>query len=109
MNRLKHIDKRWLFLVVIVVGIGVALLPPVKSRLSVQYELLRTRVIYFFNPPSEAVFEPSEENPLTVETAVGTVRAEMLLTLTPEATATPPPTDAGPTAKPTVTYTRQDD
>lgn len=71
-----------------------------RSRLSTQYELLRTRIVYFFNPPSEAVFEPSEQIPFTVETAVGTARAEMLLTLTPKATPTP---KAGPTAKPTVT------
>ncbi|MBI2330838.1 MAG: C39 family peptidase [Chloroflexi bacterium] len=104
MNRLKNIDKRWFILVVFVVGIGVALLPPVKSRLSTQYELLRTRIVYFFNPPSEAVFEPSETDPLTVETAVGTARAEMLLTLTPEIKATATP-KAGPTAKPTLTST----
>ncbi|MBK7450424.1 MAG: C39 family peptidase [Anaerolineales bacterium] len=105
MNKLKNIDKRWFILaviVIIVLGVGIALLPPVKSRLSTQYELLRTRIVYFFNPPSEAVFEPSEPNPLTIETAVGTARAEMLLTLTPKATSTP---KAGPTVKPTVTTT----
>ena len=80
MQRLKNIDKHWLILVVVVIGVGIALLPPVKSRLTTQYELLRTRIVYFFNPPSEAVFEPSETNPFTVETANGTVRAEMLLT-----------------------------
>lgn len=105
MNRLKNIDKRWLILIVVVIGILIALLPPVKSRLSTQYELLRTRVVYFFNPPSEAVFEPSgETDPLTIETAVATARAEMLLTLTPEVTVTPT-LMAGPTAKPTVTTT----
>ena len=106
MNRLKNIDKRWLILAVVVVIIGIVLFPPVRNRLSVQYELLRTRIVYFFNPPSEAVFQPSgEEELLTVETAVGTVRAEMLLTLTPEATSTPKATKTGPTAKPTVTST----
>lgn len=104
MQRLKNIDKHWLILVVVVIGVGIALLPPVKSRLTTQYELLRTRIVYFFNPPSEAVFEPSETNPFTVETAIGTVRAEMLLTLTPESKATSTP-KAGPTAKPTLTST----
>ncbi len=106
MNRLKNIDKRWLILAAVVVIIGIALLPPVRNRLSIQYDLLRTRIVYFFNPPSEAVFEPSgESEPLTVETAIGTVRAEMLLTLTPEATPTPKATKVGPTAKPTITAT----
>ncbi|MCQ3937694.1 MAG: hypothetical protein DPW18_11700 [Chloroflexi bacterium] len=102
MNRFGNINKRWLVLGVVAFGILIALLPPVRARLSTQFELLRTRVVYFFNPPSEAVFEPSEQIPFTVETAVGTARAEMLLTLTPKATPTP---KAGPTAKPTVTPT----
>ncbi|GAB1469873.1 hypothetical protein MASR2M66_07500 [Chloroflexota bacterium] len=105
MNRLKNIDKRWWILtgIAIVIVIIIAMLPPVKSRIAIQYELLRTRVVYFFNPPSEAVFEPGgETEPLTIETAVGTARAEILLTLTPKATATP---KAGPTAKPTLTTT----
>lgn len=103
MNRLKKIDKRWYILIVLVLGVVIAFLPPIRSRLSTQYELIRTRIVYFFNPPSEAVFEPGgESNPLTVETAVGTARAEFLLTLTPEATSTPKP---GPTAKPTITST----
>lgn len=103
MNRLKNIDKRWLILVV-VIGIVVALVPPVRNRLTLQYELLRARIIFYFNPPSEAVFEPSgETEPLTVETAIGTARAEMLLTLTPEVTMTPQATKIDPTAKPTIT------
>jgi len=103
MNKIKNIDKRWWIVAAIVLFIGIALLPPVKSRISAQYELLRTRVIYFFRPPSEAVFEPGgETNPLTIETAIGTARAEMILTLTPKATSTP---KTGPTPKPTITTT----
>lgn len=106
MEKLKTIDKRWWIFATVVLVIGIALIPPIKNRLSTQYELLRTRVVYFFNPPSEAVFEPGgETNPLTVETAVGTARAEMLLTLTPAATVTPKATKTGPTAKPTITST----
>jgi tetratricopeptide (TPR) repeat protein len=105
MNRLKNINKRWLILVVFAIGVGVAFLPPVKSRIAAQYELMRVRVFYFFNPPGETVFEPGEENSLTMENAVETARAEMLLTLTPEATVTPTSTKAGPTPKPTITST----
>lgn len=106
MNRLKNTDKRWYILIVLVLGVIIALLPPVRTRLSTQYELLRTRIVYFFNPPSEAVFEPGgETDPMTVETAIGTVRAEMLLTLTPEAPASTSTPKPGPTAKPTITPT----
>ena len=105
MNKLRNIDKRWLIAGVVAIGILIALLPPVRNRISTQFELLRTRVIYFFNPPSEAVFEPSEQNPLTIETAIGTARAEINLTLTPKAPASTSTPKPGPTAKPTITPT----
>jgi hypothetical protein len=106
MDKLKNLNKRWWIVAAFFLIISIALLPPVRNRLSNQYEQLRTRIVYFFNPPDEAIFEPSgETGPLTVETAIGTVRAEMLLTLTPPATLTPQATTAGPTAKPTITPT----
>ena len=48
------------------------------------------------------MFQPSEQNPLTVETAIGTARAEMILTLTPASTSTPKPVS---TSQPTLTPT----
>lgn len=107
MNKLKNIDKRWFILaviVIIVLGVGIALLPPVRSRLEVRYELLRARIVTYFNPPGEAIFEPSGQvDPLTIETAIGTARAEMLLTLTPNVTMTPQTTEFLPTVNPTNT------
>lgn len=102
MKKLATIDKRWLVLALLAIGILIALLPPIRSRLETRIDLLRTRIVYFFNPPSEAVFQPGEQNPFTVETAVGTARAELSLTLTPKATSTP---KAGPTLTPTITTT----
>lgn len=93
LSKLKQINKKWYIPIGILLIIGIYFLPPVHDRLSTRVELLRTRIIYFFNPPSEAVFQPSEQtqNPLTVETAVGTARAEMMLTLTPASTPTVKP------------------
>lgn len=105
MNRLKNLDKRWWIVAAVALIIGIALLPPVRTRLVAQYDLIRIRVFYLFNTPEENIFQPGEENPFTVETAVGTARAEMLLTLTPEPTRTRAPTQTGPTAKPTTTPT----
>jgi tetratricopeptide (TPR) repeat protein len=102
MERLKKINKLWLIPVTLLLGIGVYYLPPVHSRLSTRVDLIRTRIIYFFNPPSEAVFTPGGENPLTIETVIGTTRAEYELTLTPQATSTPRP---GPTATKTIAPT----
>ena len=102
MNRIKKINKLWLIPAVLLLGIGLYFIPPVHDRLSPRVDLLRTRVIYFFKPPAEAVFQPSGQTQLTIETAIATARAEMLLTLTPKATSTP---KQGPTLTPTVTPT----
>lgn len=101
-EKIKKINKYWLILLGLVLVVGICFLPPVRSRLETRFDLLRTRIVYFFNPPSEAVFQPVEQNPLTIETAVGTARAELSLTLTPQATSTP---KAGPTLTPTITTT----
>ena len=102
MQRLKNINKLWLIPIALVLAIGIYFIPPVHSRLSTRVDLIRTRIVYFFNPPSEAVFQPGEPNPLTIETALGTARVEIALTLTPQATATRKP---GPTATRTITPT----
>ena len=102
--------KYWLiplaFVFVIALAIGIYFLPPVHSRLAWRVDELRTKIIYYFNPPSEAVFHPSGETALTIETAIVTARAEFLLTLTPQATTSPLSTSTptpGPTPSPTVT------
>ncbi len=102
MKRLTKINKLWLIPLAILFIVGVYFLPPVHDRLSTRVDLLRTRIIYFFNPPNEAVFQPSGETALTIETVIATTRAEYLLTLTPPATATPRPIS---TLIPTITST----
>ncbi|MCA2000795.1 MAG: C39 family peptidase [Chloroflexi bacterium] len=94
----------WLIPLGLTLLIGAYFLPPVHSRLAWRVDELRTKIIYYFNPPSEAVFQPSGAAALTVETAVATVRAEYLMTLTPQATETAIPT-LGPTPTPTVAST----
>ncbi len=108
MKRKSRFNKLWLIPLILVVlpilAIGVYNLPPVHSRLAWRVDELRTKIIYYFNPPSDAVFQPSGEAALTVETAIATVRAEYMMTLTPQVTATATPT-TGPTPTPTVTST----
>lgn len=101
-EKIKRINKLWLIPIGLLLIIAIYFLPPVRSRLETRMDLLRTRVVYFFKPPSEAVFQPSGESPLTLETALVTARAELSLTLTPQATSTP---SAGPTLTPTITAT----
>jgi hypothetical protein len=108
MKRSTKINKLWLIPLVLLLGIGIYSIPPVHDRLSSRMELLRTRIIYFFKPPSEAVFQPGEQNPLTMGTALVAARTEIARTITPQAgtsaqgTSTP---TAGPTLTPTITST----
>jgi hypothetical protein len=62
-EKIKKINKYWLILLGLLLAIGIYYLPPVRSRLETRVDLLRTRIVYFFNPPSEAVFQPGEQNP----------------------------------------------
>jgi hypothetical protein len=102
----KNFRRIYLLPIAFFLAIGVYYIPPVHSRLSWRLDELRTRVIYFFNPPDEAVFQPEAQ--IDIESAVATTRAEYVQTLTPEAilpsqgTSTPKP---GPTLTPTVTAT----
>jgi hypothetical protein len=100
MKRFTKINKLWLIPIALVLGIGTYYIPAVHN--STRVDLLRTRIIYFFNPPSDATFQPSGQNPLTIETALATARVEIALSLTPEATATLKP---GPTATRTMVPT----
>ena len=70
MNKLKKINKLWLIPIALLLGIGIYFLPPVHDRLATRVDLVRTRIVYFFKPPSNAVFVPGEENPFTIEDEV---------------------------------------
>lgn len=50
----KRFRSIWILPIALLLAIGVYYLPPVKSRLID----LRTRLVYFINPPDEAVFQP---------------------------------------------------
>jgi hypothetical protein len=97
---LKNFRSIYILPLTLLLAIGVYYLPPVHSRLSWRLDNLRTRVIYFFNPPDEAVFKPEEQ--ANFDSVLATTRAQYELTLTPEATSTPEP---GPTSAPTITPT----
>ena len=87
-------------LLAILLAIGVYYIPPVHERLAWRIDSLRTRIIYFLNPPDQAVFQPTEQAML--ETIVAQTMQAYQTPRLPTKTATPRP---GPTATPTVTST----
>lgn len=101
-----RINRKWLWLLPIglVLLIGLYFVPPIHERLAWRVDNLRTQVNYYFNPPDQAVFQPSQQQ-WDIESLKATARAEILLTLTPPSTGTPLPTLEGPTPTPTATFT----
>jgi tetratricopeptide (TPR) repeat protein len=87
-------------LLALILAVGVYFLPPVHDRLAWRIDSLRTKITYYFNPPDEAVFQPTEQAML--ETIVAQTMQAYQTPRPPTKTATPRP---GPTASPTVTST----
>ncbi len=90
--------------IALLVVVGIYFTPPVHSRLSWRLDEMRTRIVYFFKPPDEAVFQPEQQ--ADFESVLATTRAEFAQTLTPVATVSPVGTTTpGPTPRPTITAT----
>jgi len=102
----KNFRRSYILPIGLLLIIALYFIPPIHSRLSWRLDSLRSRIVYFFNPPDEAVFQP--EQAADFESILATTRAEYVQTFTPEAT-TPSPgetgTPAGPTPQPTITST----
>jgi len=86
-----------MLLVVVVFNI-----PFVNEKLSWRLDELRSKIIYFFHPPAEAVFVPAQR-PTPGSSLTPT--AAPTKTLTPAPTSNASATPTGPTATPTVTPT----
>jgi hypothetical protein len=101
-----RINLKWLWLLPLglLLAVGLYFVPPIHERLAWRVDALRTQINYYFNPPEEAVFQPSQQQ-IDFDTILATTRAEYHLTLTPPATMTPTPPAAGPTLTPTATST----
>jgi len=84
---------------VLALAVGLYYLPPVHSRLTWRIDDLRARVKYYFNPPEQALFLPTQQSQVD-----SMVTATLRALETPTPTATPLPSDL-PTATPTVTPT----
>jgi tetratricopeptide (TPR) repeat protein len=80
----------WMIPLMLLVTFGLYNLPPVHERLAWRVDDIRTRLIYFFNPPDEAIFQPNQQVSYDFDTILATTRAEFALTLTP-----PPPVATG--------------
>ena len=101
-----RINLKWLWLLPLglLLAVGLYFVPPIHERLAWRVDNLRTQINQYFNPPEEAVFQPSQQQ-IDFDTILATTRAEYHLTLTPPVTLTPTLPAAGPTLTPTATST----
>ncbi len=78
--------------IVILAAIGLYNIPFIHSKLAWRVEDLQTSIYYFFNPPEEVLFVPTEQARLTV-TALATASPTFQVTaaVTPTITTTPLP------------------
>ncbi len=86
--------------VLVVLAIGVYYIPPVHERLAWRLDDFRTRVIYYFRPPDQAVFLPEISQQVAIDSIV---QATMQAYSTAQAISLTPTPLPGPTATPTLT------
>jgi tetratricopeptide (TPR) repeat protein len=95
--------RPWIAPAVIIAAIAIYFIPPVHARLAWRLDDARTQIKYFFNPPDEAIFLPTQQAAIDA-----IVSATMQAHATAEAATPTPrltPTRVGPTARPTATPT----
>ena len=92
----NRFNRKWIILVIILLGIGIFFLPPVYSRVLPRFENLQSAIKNLINPPEDAVFQPS--TPVATSGITSTRTPLPIPSLLPTSTL-------GPTLAPTVTST----
>ena len=99
----KKLPRIFLWILLgLVVLVGLYNLPLIHSRLSWRVDNLRTQIKYYFNPPDEALFQPSTPVPTSL---VGEATLSILQTLAPTATLEGIVNTPEPTFTPTIVST----
>ncbi len=97
----KKIGRLWLAPIAVVVVAAVYFLPPVHDRLAWRIDDAQTRIKYYFNPPAQAVFLPTQQ--AAIDAIVQATMQAHALAQTPSPTPKVSPAQGSPTAAPTAT------
>ncbi len=101
---LKRSTRRyWLAPAVLAIAAVVYMLPPVHDRLAWRVDDVRTRIKYYFNPPAQAVFLPTQQ--AAIDAIVQATMEAHALAQTPSPTPRATAASGSPTAASTVTPT----
>jgi hypothetical protein len=85
----KNFRRIWLIPIVLILGIGVYLLPPVHDRLSGRLDDLRAQIKYYLNPPDQAVFKPVQSQQDAIDSIVSATMQAYIHSQTPSPTSRP--------------------
>ena len=107
----KNFRRAWMASIALVLAIGVYLFPPIHDRINNRLEDVRTQVKYFFNPPEDVTFRPTQlATPDAQQAAIDTIvqatmQAHALAQKRSSATPAPASSKAGSKSTPTITST----
>jgi tetratricopeptide (TPR) repeat protein len=96
----NRFNRIWAIPIALFMIVGIYLLPPVRTRVDVRLDALRSQIKYLINPPDEATFQPVQQS-ITPTLIAGTLPTQPA-TSTPQLNASP---TIGSTLAPTITTT----
>ena len=99
----RKTNRIWILPAVILLSVGLYFLPPVHNRLAWRLEDLRVQMRNFFNPPSEALYLPTQQ--AAIDAIVKATMQAHSITEAATPTRLGTPTRPGPTARATTTAT----
>ncbi len=96
----KYFRYVWILPLLLILAVGVYFIPPVHDRLAWRVDNLRAQIVYFFHPPDQAVFQPTQQ--AAINAIVSATLKAHAATQTPSATPIFIPMTVGPTTTPTI-------
>ncbi len=104
---LKKIIGAWKPLAVLALILAIYFVPPAHERINNRLSDFRTQLKYFFSPPQDAVFLPTQQaaQQAAIDAIVNATMQAHALTQTPDAASSADSETAGPSAAPTISPT----
>ncbi len=104
---LKKIIGAWKPLAVLALILAIYFVPPAHERINNRLSDFRTQLKYFFSPPQDAVFLPTQQaaQQAASDAIVNATMQAHALTQTPDAASSADSETAGPSAAPTISPT----
>ena len=82
--------KNYILLIIILaivsIVVGLLLSPSIRERLSYKIAVLRSEIFYYFNPPEDVSFQPTQQQQM--DEFVAATMTAMVPTITPASSAT---------------------